>query len=135
MTVVRVNFCRCMLAVWLFSSIFCFSGCVGCNFITRQIIKRKTFTYMGCYVDKAQSRDLLIPGGHGNHMDPTECNEVCKKRMKTKFMGLQDGGNCWCGNKFNKYGKAKDSACNTPCAGNPKEKCGGRYLNSVFETA
>uniref|UniRef100_A0A1I8ID34 WSC domain-containing protein n=1 Tax=Macrostomum lignano TaxID=282301 RepID=A0A1I8ID34_9PLAT len=98
-------------------------------------IKRKTFTYMGCYMDKAQSRDLLIPGGHGNHMDPTECNEVCKKRMKTKFMGLQDGGNCWCGNKFNKYGKAKDSACNTPCAGNPKEKCGGRYLNSVFETA
>ena len=55
--------------------------------------------------------------------------------------GLQNGDLCFCGNDFDKYGRADDSECNIKCrrldektiiTGNAFDSCGGRWRNVVY---
>lgn len=48
---------------------------------------------------------------------------------------MQVGRQCFCGNKYGKYGKSKN--CRYACPGNrgEKTKCGGPWANSVWRTA
>ena len=52
------------------------------------------------------------------------------------FAGLQNGGECWCGPSYNKYGPS--AACTTKCSGDYRESeeavCGGLWANTVLTT-
>jgi len=58
------------------------------------------------------------------------CYESCN-RKGYKYFGLQYGKECFCSNKFGKYGKIAAKKCNKRCPGNIK--CGGKWANSVFQ--
>ena len=68
----------------------------------------------------------------------------CVDQCATKgflYAGLQNGDLCFCGNDFDKYGRADDLECNIKCrkpdedvtiTNNPFDSCGGRWRNSVY---
>jgi hypothetical protein len=113
-------------------------------------------TYIGCYKDNGPpTRDLPVffcsngndnPAGPGYYCadDPSGitpyagkkdmttlvCSALCKE---FKFFGLQDGGECYCGNDYgNQGGKAPESDCNMICSGSPIEICGDGARNSIY---
>ena len=52
-----------------------------------------------------------------------------------KYIGLQDGDNCFCGNSYGKFGKGNTTDCNMPCPKpNDKTMCGGPERNSIYDT-
>ena len=84
--------------------------------------------YLGCYTDR-QDRDLQGATGPG----PT--NEACQAFCADRgfpFAATQWGSQCFCGNTYGKYGQVPESSCNMGCSGNPSEKCGGWWANSVY---
>ena len=60
--------------------------------------------------------------------------KVVKKHFTTGFtvLGLQAHDQCYCGNSYGKLGVSEDKDCDLPCSGNPKQICGGYFLNSVY---
>ena len=58
---------------------------------------------------------------------------TCAKK-NYKYAGLQDGGMCYCGNKFGSYGAANESACPSNCYGYARQNCGGLSSNAVYQT-
>lgn len=64
--------------------------------------------YVGCYPD-ASDRDLPIFIGTG--MNHASCRSACASK-KTRFFGLQHGGECYCGSVFGRRGgKVSDAEC------------------------
>jgi len=60
------------------------------------------------------------------------CVDKCYTLMMS-YAGLQYSDECWCGMSYGLYGKLGDFECNYPCAGEPKQKCGGIAKNSVYD--
>uniref|UniRef100_A0A1I8JJQ1 WSC domain-containing protein n=1 Tax=Macrostomum lignano TaxID=282301 RepID=A0A1I8JJQ1_9PLAT len=59
--------------------------------------------------------------------------KMCK-RLNKLYFGLQNGRLCYCGNKFGRYGEAKEpKACDKRCIYSKSKRCGGHYQNSVYE--
>ena len=48
-----------------------------------------------------------------------------------KYAATQAGSHCFCGDSYDKYGKTNN--CNSPCAANRAEKCGGGWANQVYK--
>ena len=48
-----------------------------------------------------------------------------------KFAGAQNGVECWCGNKYGKFGKS--DKCNTKCRAEYLQMCGGEGANTVMQ--
>jgi hypothetical protein len=98
-------------------------------------------TYVGCYMEgKSGVRDLPVNAGDLKSTDaPADCAAECASKnggVAFKYVGLQDGDNCFCGNSYGHHGKAKsDAECNMPCPGAAqKVVCGGPERNSVYDT-
>jgi len=87
--------------------------------------------YIGCYRDNAH-RDLPRYMGWQRALSSSRCNSLCGKAGYL-YAGLQDRGQCFCGNKYGHWGKANN--CNEQCTGDKKEKCGGGWANSVWRTS
>jgi regulator of protease activity HflC (stomatin/prohibitin superfamily) len=85
--------------------------------------------YLGCYLDK-QDRDLA--GAQGSGPNNEACEAFCGARGFL-FAGTQWGSQCFCGNSYGRYGRLPESTCNMGCSGNPSEKCGGWWANSVYQ--
>ena len=96
--------------------------CIG-KLINEQIIPNR---YLGCFRDN-QNRDLPFLLGTGMSRD--EC-AFAAKNNEMRFYGLQNGGECWTGNSFGKYGAADN--CNMACSKNVGEMCGGTWANQVY---
>ena len=69
-----------------------------------------------------------------------DCVDQCADRQFL-YAGLQNGDLCFCGNTFDKYGRADDIECDIKCRSsdspiektdNPFESCGGRWRNAVY---
>jgi hypothetical protein len=90
--------------------------------------------FVGCFTDgNGGKRDL--PKLAGNPMPPAsdpvkECASLCGKGYK--YVGMQDGMQCLCGNKYGSQGRASSSCCAMGCAGNQSIFCGGNNCNSVW---
>jgi hypothetical protein len=115
--------------------------------------------YLGCFQDKfgLSERDLPL----ALFLEDIMTYEICEERYAMlsftsrshlsvsthslcplhfrcamgghQYMGLQFGGECWCGNEsYGKYGKVADADCNSPCSGKRSVMCGGDLRNSVF---
>ena len=64
-----------------------------------------------------------------------DCNQYCLLANKAfTFFAVQHSTGCFCGFKYGSQGNAPESDCNTTCAGNAKETCGGADRNSVYKT-
>ena len=63
------------------------------------------------------------------------CLKHCHQNNYT-YSAIQNSNECFCGNNYGKYGKAPESQCNSICRDqeNNKKKCGGFYVNNVFES-
>jgi hypothetical protein len=53
------------------------------------------------------------------------------------YFGVQCGTQCFCGKSYGSYGRAPESECNLPCAGDASKMCGGCYSkdsnhNSIY---
>lgn len=85
--------------------------------------------YLGCYVDSSV-RDLpfqVIQSG----ATIESCRTACGIRQYY-YSGVQNGGQCWCGDSYGLHGTAPASECNTKCTENQRETCGGTNRNSVY---
>jgi len=91
---------------------------------------------IGCFKDQGdpggtKGRDL---DGHmlgAPDMTAAKCRAACTAKG-FQFAGTQYGSQCFCGDTYGKTGPANN--CNAPCAGNPKEMCGGTWANLVYKT-
>jgi hypothetical protein len=96
--------------------------------------------YLGCFRDQqanwwtganTQGRDLngLMTNDAG--MTSARCISVCRSQGFT-YAGTQYATYCFCGNA---YGRSGAATCDTPCAGNHEEMCGGGWANSVYRVS
>lgn len=58
------------------------------------------------------------------------CAQLCSNK-KMKLAGLEDGGQCMCGNSL-KPGSHQVAGCKTPCGHNATEMCGGVFEIGVY---
>ncbi len=89
--------------------------------------------YLGCFAD-AQSRDLPAAFMSAGNMTPELCENHCRAEGFS-YAGTQYGSQCFCGNSYGRYGQLPAGRCNAACAGNPGDKCGGSWANSLYRVA
>jgi len=94
---------------------------------------------LGCFRDgMGNKRDLPKLGA--NILRPVAepvaaCGQICGKGFK--YIGLQNGEQCWCGNSYGSQGKLPDSGHASPCnqlckAPGDHVVCGGTNCNDVW---
>jgi hypothetical protein len=81
--------------------------------------------FMGCFTDTG-SRDLPLFAGY---LSKDECMNYANNQ-NIPYYGLQNGGECWLGNSYGRYGYSNN--CNKSCSNNGNEKCGGGFANQVY---
>ncbi len=114
-------FVKCPQSIILLQSI----GGIALNDLNSTFIK-----YINCYSDRSL-RDL-----DGIYIDnypfntPAVCAQNCSQ-LYFQYAGVQNSYQCWCGDSFNKYGRAAN--CFLECPGDASLICGGQYSNNVYE--
>ncbi|TRY63197.1 hypothetical protein TCAL_03549 [Tigriopus californicus] len=94
-------------------------------------------THLGCYKDSFSSR--ILNGGMTTYktmLGKQKCLMLCTESGYL-YAGLQYGSECFCGSERPNDGDRfppEKSKCNYPCAGNPKENCGGYLAMDVYQT-
>ena len=90
----------------------------------QHVPKAGKYVRVGCYTDSNSTR-ALTGSVHKNYeiMAPFICSDDCDG---TPFIGVENGGECYCGNTINFNGTlVDDSECNTPCGNYAGTYCGG----------
>ncbi|XP_036356851.1 uncharacterized protein LOC115209445 isoform X2 [Octopus sinensis] len=88
--------------------------------------------YIGCFPDNDPPRAL---DGRQRYVTTKMTLFLCFSHcIGFKYAGLQNSMECYCGNTYDRYGSlhADQWKCNSPCAGNASEICGGIMHNSVY---
>jgi hypothetical protein len=127
---------------------------VGGNSRVVAQLKRPSASYIGCFVDNDPTSDLpqhFCANGNGprepNDRDcPNNGNwqenmagsgsmtpELCAKNCNfddgsgspQRYFGVQCGSQCFCGKSYGSQGRAPESGCSVPCAGDASQVCGG----------
>ncbi|CAH1801778.1 unnamed protein product [Owenia fusiformis] len=93
-------------------------------------------TYIGCFIDATNTRDLsnvqgYFPSSHATPNTLEFCESLCRPQG-FQYIGLQNGQDCWCSNSYGNHGEVPDSDCNTACPGDPNTMCGGVFRNSIY---
>lgn len=84
---------------------------------------------IGCYNNtnrQAMKLEFKAPT-----MTPVKCLRRCQSKG-LKYAALLWGEECYCGNSYDRYGKA--TTCNIPCRGDVTKICGGIWAFSVYNT-
>jgi len=84
-------------------------------------------THMGCYADFSDIKDLVLKVEYAGSV--LRCLIQCKEE-NTIFAGLQNGGDCYCGNSYGIYRESKN--CKIRCKKDQTFLCGGRNANNVW---
>ena len=103
--------------------------------------------FIGCYADdKSLDDDFRLVNARALEFQverfstKQDCIDQCADKGFL-YAGLQNGDLCFCGNDYDKYGRADDKDCNIKCrnpdaavefTANPFESCGGRWRNAVY---
>jgi hypothetical protein len=82
---------------------------------------------VGCYHDTV-ARDFEIEITTASKGNVTDCLIQCQRY---RFAALQKRDECWCSNKFGRFGQYP-TGCTMPCEDG--EACGGKWANSVYVT-
>ena len=94
--------------------------------------------YVGCFKDNPEHRDFIgmfaLPssGEKEAKSSPELCKDFCNGYY---YFALQNGGDCYCGNRFGKYGVAPEEDCHQICNTDTTKMCGGTLRNSVYRTS
>jgi hypothetical protein len=73
---------------------------------------------------------MVHNAGNLPHSDsPAACAAQCQG---WRYVAVQDGQDCFCGNDTGYASQGPSVHCTTPCAGNASLKCGGPCANSVY---
>ncbi len=92
----------------------------------------KCSDYKGCFLDKPR-RDLAYSiNPKVKQPGPDECFVQCNK-LGFRYAAIQNGGECFCGNSFGRYGSLPQNMCKCPCKGDAIETCGCEWSNKVYE--
>jgi hypothetical protein len=85
--------------------------------------------YLGCFRDDS-ARDLDGASRQDpRRMGAQDCIGECRAKGFA-YAGTQVASHCFCGQRYGRYGPAGN--CDMACIGNPQEKCGGSWANSVY---
>jgi len=97
--------------------------------------------YIGCFKENETGIDPHGPSGRvlngsmhprsGSRMTNNECVSFCGAKG-FRYAGTQYGSYCFCGNKVGSAAQEQD--CNMDCSGDPHQKCGDSYRNSIYLT-
>ncbi|XP_078355056.1 xylosyltransferase oxt-like, partial [Oculina patagonica] len=102
---------------------------------------------IGCYKDDKTLDDdfrLINARALGYQVEQFSTKQDCIDQCGDKgflYAGFQNGDLCFCGNTYDKYGRADDIDCNIKCrkpdetvefTDNEFESCGGRWRNAVY---
>ena len=86
--------------------------------------------YINCFGDRiARDLDGIYIDNFDNN-SPTVCAQTCSQ-FYFHYAGVQNAYQCWCGDSYNRYGRAAN--CFLECPGNTDLICGGQYSNNVYE--
>jgi hypothetical protein len=87
----------------------------------------------GCWVDGVNGRILNKQLPDDPELTLESCAQACSSAGYT-IAGAEYSRQCFCGNEIVNGGKeaASESECNTPCAGNPDQICGGGGRMSIL---
>ncbi|KAF8803337.1 WSC-domain-containing protein [Phlegmacium glaucopus] len=94
-----------------------------------------TWQYKGCFSDldpvqqAPAARDLERIIGLSGPASVETCTAACKAHNFV-LAGLENGGECWCGNAMLGGVKVADSNCLVACSGDPTEFCGSSGSNN-----
>jgi len=116
-----------MSAVMFYATTVLMSAVAGLEF--GEIVDR----HVGCFNDRAEGRDLELEAGRSFNSVQL-CMEHCTS-LSFKYAGVQDGGNCFCGSDYGRYGVSQ-GGCNRPCSSGVSSKaaCGGTLTNNIYRT-
>lgn len=94
----------------------------------------QTLSPLGCFKDQGDpqgtsGRDLSRFITSAPDMTGAQCVSLCRARG-FPYAGTQYGSYCFCGDSYGNSGPAAN--CDMPCSGNPSEKCGGAWANTVY---
>ena len=93
-----------------------------------------TWALQGCWVDQLNPTRSL--GSNPEWWGQAITNANCVDHCSTKGMslaGTENGGQCFCGNSLVGSSQAASSDCNSPCAGDASQKCGGPARLTLYK--
>ncbi len=90
-------------------------------------------SHLGCFAD-SEPRALETQSFNLSTNSVETCSAACSLGG-FKYAGVEDGGECWCGNNED-YGRlGTSSSCVTSCSGNAAETCGGPWALNIYRVA
>lgn len=104
--------------------------------ILAQAPRPYTVRYLGCFADNKGAAATGLAGRDLNgdmFSSPAMTHDACIAFCRAgnfAFAGVQYGTFCFCGNNYNRTKISLD--CKMPCAGNPRQLCGGEWANGIF---
>jgi hypothetical protein len=88
--------------------------------------------YVGCYRDDA-NRALPVALSDSPQQTVESCIAQAKSR-NLRYAGLQFHTQCYGGSTVGYEKAASEASCDTKCAGNQGQTCGGSWFNSIYDT-
>ncbi|KAF1983476.1 WSC-domain-containing protein [Aulographum hederae CBS 113979] len=92
------------------------------------------YLYKGCQKEGTSSRALTGAKQAADTMTVDACAKICLG-LKFRWMGVEYGRECYCGNSLNSGGTAPATECNMRCMGNTNKTamyCGGSSRLNVY---
>ena len=87
-----------------------------------------------CFQDSSNNRIFPHLKNLEDKNGVVSCMEYCMVDGY-KYMGLQDGSQCFCGNVVPPLlRRVPIIRCNTPCPGESKENCGASWMMNIYES-
>ncbi|CAH1798174.1 unnamed protein product [Owenia fusiformis] len=76
-----------------------------------KLVQTHNENYVGCFIDVGRDRDMtnfqgLFPATHATPNTLGFCSVKCRK-LGFKYMGVQNGQDCWCSNTYGKHEDAE----------------------------
>ncbi|KAF8644534.1 hypothetical protein AX16_008410 [Volvariella volvacea WC 439] len=96
------------------------------------------FSYYGCVAEGTTGSRRALTGASFSqpNMTPQVCQSLCSS---FRYAGVEYSNECFCGNSLTNNGATgsviPSGNCNSPCAGDSSQTCGGSWTLSVYEQA
>lgn len=87
------------------------------------------YTYKSCWTDHRDSRALRTDVMRGSDMTVETCAEFCEGYI---YFGLENGGECFCGESLEGGQVAPEKDCSKVCEGDASELCGAADRLSLY---
>lgn len=95
------------------------------------LLKGNSFAFSHC-AELSDVKELATrPTGQGAKLTPDECHRYCMPQKESFYFLIRKGNECVCAKDYEQDGYGVP-LCNTPCAGDSKQFCGGDTSWGVY---